>query len=105
MNTWFSASLLFRSVHQQPRQGEVLWEESIRLIQASTEEEAAQRAEALGKRTEAQYKVKDDKVRWTFVRIERVCEIDPQQLTDGTELFSRFLRDSEVESLSRPFED
>lgn len=105
MNTWFAVSILFKSVHQRPSKDEALWEESIRLIQAATEEDAARRAEALGKRAEVEYKVTDDNVRWTFVKVERVCEIDQQKLVDGIELFSRFLRNSEVESMSRPFED
>jgi hypothetical protein len=39
-----------------------------------------------------------------FDRVERIYAIEPESLADGTELFSRFLRDSEVASLLTPFE-
>lgn len=78
----------------------------MRLIRATTKEGAQSEAMALGKKLETEYAVAGgDSVRWTFARVERLHEIDDDPLVNGTELFSRFLRESEVESLSRPFED
>jgi len=44
-------------------------------------------------------------VLWRFVKVERVVEICTDELINGTELFSRFLREKEVESLLTPFDD
>jgi hypothetical protein len=82
-----------------------LWEESILLIDAETEDEAAARAVAIAKATETQYvSATGDSVVWTFQQVERVFEIE-SNLRSGTELFSRHLRNSEVQSLLTPFED
>lgn len=55
--------------------------------------------------TDSEKKKKSDTFRWVFVRYERVYQIEDESLKTGTELFSRFLRDSEVKSLLTPFED
>lgn len=102
---WFSASLLFQSVHRIPSDGS-LWEESIRLIKATSLTEAKSIADLLRRSSETEYSVSDiDSVRWTFVRVESVFSIEDDLLKSGIELFSRFLRESEVNSLLTPFDD
>ncbi len=102
---WFPASLLFRSVHQVPDE-DGIWEESIRLIQAGTRELCQKKAEAIGNKEKVSYiAVSGNKVTWEFVQVERVYEILDDDLGDSTEVFSRFLRDSEVKSLLTQFED
>jgi len=100
---WYSASLLFRAVHPTDRDSDWLWQDSIVLMNASDEEAARQRAEAIGRDHEHEYQTTSGTVRWEFVRVERLCEIEGE-LRDGTELFSRFLRESEAESLIKPFD-
>jgi hypothetical protein len=89
-----------------------LWEERLVLIKAPTEEQARRRAEQIGKDAEHEYDVRNKKIeevpqklKWTFEQIERVYQVESESLADGTEIFSRFLRDSEVKSLLTPFED
>lgn len=43
------------------------------------------------------------KVAWKFHQVESVCLIE-DNIEDGVELFSRFLRQSEAESILTPFE-
>jgi hypothetical protein len=103
---WFAVNLLFKSVHAGKPEEDSLWEERIILIQAETEAEARQQAELLGKDEEHEYvSATGDLVRWTFQQIERVYPIEAETLENQTEVFSRFLRSSEVESLLTPFKD
>jgi hypothetical protein len=103
----FSASLLFRAEHENDVPHETtLWQELIILIEAKDELQAEQKAANFGKAQQHDYKnEKEERVSWRFIQIERVCLIDAQVLEDGCELFSRFLRDSEVKSLLTPFQD
>jgi len=103
---WYAASLLFESVHNSRSQPDALWEEKIVLLQAGSEEEARRQANQLGKEEEHAYTAAEgDHVQWTYRRIERLCAIDATTLQAGTELFSRFLRASEVTSLLTPFKN
>ena len=102
---WYTANLLFKSTHSKHQAGEAIWEESVRLIKANNEGEARQRAIDIGRSSQPSYAIEGDaNVKWTFVQVERVCEIDVEELTDGVELFSRFLRSSEVESILKPID-
>jgi Domain of unknown function (DUF4288) len=101
---WFAANLLFESVRPDHPENESLWEESIVLVRAESEEQARQDAEVLGKAGEHEYiAANGDLVRWVFRQVEKLCAIET--LEHGTELFSRFLSRQEVESLLSPFEE
>ena len=83
-----------------------LWEEQIILIEATNEAAAKQKAERHGKAQENEYRNQaGELVHWSFEQVERLCEVEDVTLKDGSELFSRFLRDSEVRSILTPFED
>lgn len=104
---WYTASLMFEGIHDiQP--GLVgLWEEVIVLIQADTEAEVERAAQALGVSKEHEYYVSEPArhlLRWRFARIDRICPVE-EALTSGAEVFSRFLRQEEAESLRNPFPD
>jgi hypothetical protein len=49
--------------------------------------------------------VEGDVATWVFDSVSSTYRIEDAELSDGTELFSRFLRDSEVSSLKTPFDD
>lgn len=110
--TWYTANLLFKSNRIPSKGANPFWEERFLLIEADSEEGARTEATQIGKAAEHQYKVSGaekgeppSELKWSFERIERVCEIEAQTLSNGTELFSRFLRDSEVRSILTPFAD
>ncbi|MCP4553581.1 MAG: DUF4288 domain-containing protein [Bacteroidetes bacterium] len=98
---YFSVSLLFKQISSNP-----LWEERIILIDADSEEDAHRKGELIGNQEAVSYKAKGTIVEWRFECIERVYVIEvDNEVKNGTELFSRFLRDSEVKSLLTPFDD
>ena len=104
---WYTASVLLAGEHQMEPPVPSLWEEVILLIEAGTEEQARSTAETIGRSKAHEYYVTEPKrhvMRWTFGRVDRVCAIEEAMLKSGTELFSRFLRQSEAESLLTPFE-
>jgi hypothetical protein len=102
---WYSANLLFRSIHTPAESKQTVWEESVRLIQARTEVEAKHEAEKIGKSCAHSYEVEGGTVQWIFERVERLFAIADEDLRTGSEVFSRYLRDSEVKSILTPFED
>jgi hypothetical protein len=102
---WYAVSLLYKSFHLPPESEPTLWEESVRLIQAPTEAEARAAAERIGRSGAHSYEVESGTVSWTFEGIERVYLIEDEELRNGSEVFSRFLRDAEVKSLLTPFSD
>jgi hypothetical protein len=103
---WYTANLLFRADHLNQADADPVWEERIVLVEAGDESEARLLAERLGKDGEHEYyvsKTQNDLLRWTFVQLQKVYPVDDAILRSGTELFSRFLRQSVVESLLAPF--
>jgi hypothetical protein len=100
---WYSANLLFRGSHRDYPSKEDLWLEQILLIEASDADKARTVALSSGRAGRHEYANTSDTVEWQFAQIERLCEIEGSP-THGTELFWRFLRKSEVESLLTPFD-
>jgi len=105
---WYIASAFFTSADSGSHQNRpALWEEVLLLIDAVDDESAARAAGEVARSTEHEYSVSQPTphvLRWTFVKVERVNRIEGP-LAHGTELFSRFLRATEAESLLRPFDD
>ena len=101
---WYAASLFFKGEHT-PLTPTPKWEESIRLIEANSEDDARVKAQEIGRAEEHSYRTQDGTVHWKFERIERLYAIDEPHLGNGTEVFSRFLRESEALSLLTPFDD
>lgn len=102
---WYSASLLLKRTHPKVPVGtdESLWEESIVLIEANCEAEARQQAEHLGRKENQRFQaVSGEEVRWDFVRITALYELLDDHVKNGTEVFSRFLRDEDVKILLAP---
>ena len=104
--TWYVASLLFESVNLDTPDQESLWEE--RLILLAAESIGAARKIATERRDIGSTAYSTDRggqVHWIFRVIERIYEIQDEELQNGTEVFCRFLRDSEVKSLLTKFPD
>jgi hypothetical protein len=102
---WYAVSLLYKSTHIPTERKPTIWEESIVLVQAGSETEARDRAERIGKSGTRTYEVEGGLVIWNLEQIERVYAINDDEIHSGSEVFSRFLRDSEVASLLTPFDD
>jgi hypothetical protein len=102
----FAANLLFRSSRNGMFGGENLWEESIVLVEARDVAEAEEKAGVLALSRQSSYVAMDGaQVAWVFFKVERVFELLDTPLRHGSELFSRHLRHSEVESMLSPFDD
>jgi Domain of unknown function (DUF4288) len=105
---WYTASLLFKGVHEIVPAVPSIWEEVIVLVEAGSESDARASAERFGKSKEHEYSVSKPErhvLKWVFMQVERVYSMDADELRSGIELFCRFLRQSEVDSLLTPFED
>jgi uncharacterized protein DUF4288 len=99
---WFSVAILMRSKNG-------LWEEQVRVIDADSESAARETAREIGRKEEHGYATADGGwTEWRFEAISSVCAVDFPALeaaASGTEIFWRFLRESEALSLLTPFED
>lgn len=102
--TWFTASALFEGRHAGKNTTENLWEESIFLIQGTSSSDAEVTAREIAISNEHSYQNSDgEEIAWTFVRLERIYELQVEVIENGTEIFSRFLKASEVASFSSKF--
>jgi hypothetical protein len=106
---WYSADLLFQSVHEpgsESADANGVWEESVVLIEASSEQEANALAHRMGREREVSYKnVYDETVTWRFDSLVQLCEIGVEPPSHGSEVFSRFLKKDEVTSIKSGFPD
>jgi hypothetical protein len=99
---WYAVKLLFESVHsgnplldkvdEHYLANEKLFEESIILVNAIAMEQAYQIAEDLARKSEHEYSnVYGELVKWKFISILHVFELDDKELKTGTEIYSRFI--------------
>jgi hypothetical protein len=101
---WFGVSLLYRSTHLIPT-ADGIWEEVVVLVQASSQDNAEKIASEFAKSREVEYDVAaGDRVFWIFDSISGICEVEQEEIQSGIEIFSRFLRDSEVASMRTKLE-
>jgi hypothetical protein len=101
---WYAASLLFSSEHVGQPSEAPLWEEQIVIFQAEDDTMARTKAEHRGRSEQHEYPAAENHmIRWRFEGVERIHPIESEHLGDGTEVFSRFLRDTEARSLLTPF--
>jgi hypothetical protein len=100
----FSVSVLFQTTSPAHPEEHHLWEDRILLIFSDSPESAREMAEAIALKAEFDYVSAEDKLLCVrFVCLERVCEIS--ELSNGSELFSRYLKDAEAKSILQPFDD
>jgi Domain of unknown function (DUF4288) len=98
---WYTGLLLFRSEHHPDSGDEPLWEETLLLIKGESEEHARTLLTQYGKSEEHEYLNQNgSKVFWKFEKIASVFEMG-DILENRTELFHRFLKESEIKSIER----
>lgn len=90
---WYAAKLLFKSEIDGSCDEEHLWEESIRILTAESEDEARASALKVGKTAEHSYlNEKQETVYWRFCEVQEIQDLCVNELTQGTEVFSRLFR-------------
>lgn len=100
----FSVCLLYASldVDDQTVKEDTLWEEIVYLVDAFTEDEAREKAELIGKKNEVSYQtVSGRQIVWKFQKITHLSSLEVSDISDGTEVFSRFLNSKQVEILDQ----
>ena len=103
--TYFTVSMFYQSRINGMIHESNLWEEQIVLVRAFSEEDAAKQAINFASTQETSYKNSEgEDVEWRFFKIERIFNTGLAELSGNAEIFSRFLRSSEAESLLTPFD-
>ena len=101
---WFCVSAFSLAEHPDgsvPSEEQV-WEEHLFLVMAQDADEAQSKAEDLARNQECSYAAANgSNVSWKFKTISKVYELADEP-GDGTEVFSRFLKESEVLSILTP---
>lgn len=107
---WYTACLLYKGTHITHVENPPLWEQSILLFQATSKLEAEEKAKNIGKSEEHEYFVEDGPsedlkgiLRWTFEWVKVVDVGD--EVKDGVEVFSTFLRNEAIDSFLKPFKE
>jgi len=100
---WFSINTLYEYVVEG--ESDNLWEEIIEVILADSEDKAKARIEKIGHSREHSYEGGNgDDVNVKYRGIERIFFIEDQKIESGTEVFTRFLKASEVKSILEKFD-
>ena len=95
---WFGVRLRFRCEVGGRKSDAPLFEDSIRVVLATTEFDARVRADALGPREEHSYlNEAGEEVRWIFARVVEVQDLCISTLSDGAEVFSILRRRADEE--------
>ncbi|UYZ84273.1 DUF4288 domain-containing protein [Entomomonas sp. E2T0] len=103
---WFTVSLIYEmDINNQKITNDGSWEESILLIDALSSEDAIEKAILLGKKKEIEYSNSyNEHCQWRFIGVANCYQILDEEIGEGCEVFSRFLRPEEGKSLLTPFE-
>ena len=89
--TWYSVTANYKAVHLDKPRRRNLWEQTIFLVMAATEEEAQQVGYDVAKSKEHQYlSVSGGQVLWQLIEVVDVKEIIDQELKQGMEVGWRF---------------
>ena len=102
---WYSVDALIKNIVGCPEHN-TLWEEVIFLVNANDETDAEDKIRNKLMNENCEYLAQSgETIKWEFDSILMTYEILSDQIADGTELFSRFLKKEEVASLKTPFDD
>jgi hypothetical protein len=87
---WYGVCVVLRSTIDGVSSVSDLFEESFRVIRAASASEAAEAGELVGRASRHEYRNEHAQlVRWDFVKVSDVQELDNDELSSGDEVFSR----------------
>ncbi len=99
---WFSARLVFESVHPDKDEAPKLFEERIVLLRGRSEEQARARAAEYARSAREEFTNAFGRpVKWIFRDLLDVQPILDESIEDGTEVYSAFLDEDELDNLHR----
>jgi uncharacterized protein DUF4288 len=103
--SWYAAVLIMKGVAGPDWDDQRLTERQLRLVRASDADAAYERALQLGREAEHEYTNEaSERMRWCFVGLAELAEIDDAELGDGSEVFSSY-SSKDAELLTRPREE
>src|SRR5713226_10661776 len=98
---WYAAVLLLESLHPEEHRIRKLFELQVRLVRASSDQAAWERANEIGKAQEHSYaNVYDKKVEWVLREVVDVVELLDDAMKEGAEVYYSFLNEREARQLS-----
>lgn len=97
---WYAVKVLFESVHAEDKNENLkLFEESIFLVKAFHEDEANEKAKVFAKKAEHEYvNTYGVSIKSQFVTILHTFELNDHELTDGTEIYARYIHAQKEDS-------
>jgi hypothetical protein len=95
---WYAVSYFTKGVLKRDPSHES-WEESVILVQSWSEDAAREEVMKLEGESFSYETMEGDEMTWVFDSIASVFLITDEDIGHGTEIFSRFLKPSEVASL------
>lgn len=87
---WYSITANYKAVHIGKLRRRHLWEQTIFLIAATSDDEAQQLGFEVAKAKECQYSAKGKPIRWQLIEIVNIKELIDQELKQGMEVGWRF---------------
>jgi hypothetical protein len=101
-NPWFSARLLFVSLHPDEAELEKVYEDRIVLVQAPDEDRAAIMAKKLGLEAGQEYRNEyGARVIWEFMEVLDLLQLDETEIAHGSEVYSKFIDEEDLEAIRR----
>jgi len=91
--SWYSVRVIYKSTIDGVETSDSLKEESVRVFSASTDDEARTKRETVARSGEHSYKnEKGEIVQWLVDTIDDAQDLCEENLSDGTEVYSRLFR-------------
>lgn len=91
--SWYSVRVIYKSTIGGAEIANSLKEESIRVFSATTDEEARTKREKVARDGEHSYKNENGEiVQWIVDKIDDAQDLCEEDLSDGTEVYSRLFR-------------
>ena len=98
---WFAALLLFESLHPEEQRIRKLFQLQVRLVRASSEQAAWDRASEIGKDQQHSFaNVYGNKVEWVLREVVDVVELLDNAMKEGAEVYYAFLSEREARRIS-----